>query len=88
MSEEGWYTDPYQVHEHRWFSDGSPTSLVRDKGKTSKDVPPDTPYIEEPVMVQAPRSMAADDLRRAGKSGDNTVDAVDAIWTYVSSLPT
>ena len=83
MSEEGWYTDPYQVHEHRWFSDGSPTSLVRDKGKTSKDVPPDAAYIEEPVMVQAPRSIAADDLRRAGEPGGNTVDPVDDIWTYV-----
>jgi len=35
MAEEGWYSDPYRLHEHRWFSDGKPTALVRDGGKTS-----------------------------------------------------
>ena len=38
MPEEGWYSDPYRVHEQRWFSDGTPTILVRDRGTTSKDV--------------------------------------------------
>jgi len=43
MTEEGWYSDPYRAHEHRWFSDGTPTALVRDQETTSKDPPPDTP---------------------------------------------
>ena len=42
--EEGWYTDPYGRHEARWFSDGTPTKLVRDRGVESYDKPPD----EEP----------------------------------------
>lgn len=28
MAEEGWYSGPFGVPEHRWFSDGTPTALV------------------------------------------------------------
>ena len=80
MAEEGWYTDPFQLHEHRWFSDGVPTYLVRDGGKTSKDDPPDSPYAEEPTLVEPPPS--ADDLRRGGVGSEGGVDPVDAAWTY------
>jgi hypothetical protein len=76
MAEEGWYTDPYRIHEHRWFSDGTPTDLVRDGGATSKDAPPDTPYAEAPTLVRA-----ADDLRRGDDPGGD-VDDVEAVWTY------
>jgi len=88
MSEEGWYTDPYRLHEHRWFSDGSPTALVRDEGTTSKDSPPNSPYVEEPKVVEPPPTRAADELRRAGGSESDSADAVDAIWSYVVSRPT
>jgi hypothetical protein len=37
---EGWYRDPYGIHEDRWVSDGQPTSLVRDQGTESRDEPP------------------------------------------------
>jgi hypothetical protein len=30
MKAQGWYRDPYLVHEDRYFSDGQPTKLVRD----------------------------------------------------------
>jgi hypothetical protein len=29
-SAEGWYKDPTGHHSERWFSDGTPTALVRD----------------------------------------------------------
>jgi hypothetical protein len=32
MQPEGWYLDPYGIHRDRWYSDGQPTSLVRDDG--------------------------------------------------------
>lgn len=32
--------DPYGSHDDRWFSDGEPTSLVRDQGIESCDEPP------------------------------------------------
>jgi hypothetical protein len=88
MSEEGWYTDPYRLHEHRWFSDGSPTSLVRDKGKTSKDAPPDSPYIEDPKLVEPPASSEEDDLRRGGDTQGESVDPVDAAWSYFTRSST
>ena len=40
MRAEGWYHDPYGIHDDRWISDGHPTNLVRDKGVESRDAPP------------------------------------------------
>lgn len=31
MAEAGWCTEPFPLHEHRRFSDGPPTSPVRDR---------------------------------------------------------
>jgi hypothetical protein len=76
MAEEGWYSDPYRVHDQRWFSDGTPTILVRDRGTTSKDPPPDGPYLEQPRLIES----APDHLLR--HDGDASVDPVDAAWTY------
>jgi hypothetical protein len=41
MREEGWYKDPYRVHECRWFSDRNPTPLVRDGTVEAQDTLPD-----------------------------------------------
>jgi hypothetical protein len=76
VTEEGWYSDPYRVHEQRWFSDGSPTVLVRDHGTTRKDPPPDGPYLEAPRHIESP----PDELRRT--DDDASVDPVDAAWSY------
>ena len=40
MGPQGWYRDPYGSHDDRWFSDGKPSSLVRDQGAESYDDPP------------------------------------------------
>src|SRR5215469_497795 len=37
LVKEGWYEDPAYRHEYRWFSEGAPTDLVKDAGKTSRD---------------------------------------------------
>jgi hypothetical protein len=40
----GWHSDPFGVHEARYFSaDGLPTKLVRDRGVESYDEPPSEP---------------------------------------------
>ncbi|BBH18491.1 hypothetical protein Back2_27780 [Nocardioides baekrokdamisoli] len=44
MNAEGWYVDPFGTHADRWFSDGTPTKLVRDGTVTSYDAPPSTEY--------------------------------------------
>jgi hypothetical protein len=40
---QGWYLDPYGLHEQRWFSAGRPTALVRDGSREAHDLPPDGP---------------------------------------------
>jgi hypothetical protein len=48
-SREGWFIDPYERHEARWFSGGSPTSLVRDGAHEGSDPPPPAaPIIADP----------------------------------------
>lgn len=49
MNAEGWYLDPYGLHDERWFSDGSPTALVRDGRTVSQDTPPTASPPVEPV---------------------------------------
>ena len=65
MHAEGWYLDPYGVHEARWISDGTPTALVRDGHVEAHDPPPDARYEGplRPVAEQAPAD--GEDLRRA-----------------------
>jgi hypothetical protein len=41
---EGWYQDPFKLHTDRWFSDGRPTTLVRDGGQEANDPPPTAAY--------------------------------------------
>lgn len=81
MKEEVWHTDPYRLHEARCFSDGTPTLLVRDARGTSKDSPPNIPYLDQPEPVPQKASSAADDIRRAedGKLDNDRVQ--DATWT-------
>lgn len=50
-SEEGWFTDPYGIHEARWLSEGRPTQLVRDSGSESYDKPPDRPPVAPPERI-------------------------------------
>jgi hypothetical protein len=65
--EEGWYTDPYQRHEARWFSEGRATKLVRDRGGETYDEPPDEPPTgaAEKIVLDPPASLGPSDLLRA-----------------------
>ena len=49
ISAEGWYRDPFAIHEDRWMSQGRPTKLVRDGGVEAYDSPPDLPLPTELV---------------------------------------
>jgi hypothetical protein len=62
---EGWYTDPYALHEARWMSEGKPTKLVRDAGVESYDEPPDEPpkCVPERIVTEARKD--GSDLKRA-----------------------
>jgi hypothetical protein len=66
MDAEGWYHDPYGRHEARWFSDGTPTDLVRDGREVAHDEPPPDPP-QGPLVPWAGDTNQdhGDDLRRA-----------------------
>ncbi len=83
MEAEGWYVDPYGIHEARWISAGKPTELVRDGGKESKDAPPSNPYPGR--LQELPETAPRDgiDLRRADAAESNSFDPDDvkqAAW--------
>jgi hypothetical protein len=65
--EEGWYTDPYERHEARWFSEGKATKLVRDHGVEAYDEPPEEPPtgVAEKIVIDPPASLGPSDLLRA-----------------------
>jgi hypothetical protein len=76
---EGWYFDPFGVHECRWISRGRPTDLVRDGTAEAEDPPPDGPPPGPFVKVVAdPRSMSRRDMIRA----DGDKDAVSPDLGY------
>ena len=64
---EGWYRDPYEVHQDRWFSAGVATKLVRDGSSESYDPPPGRPLPEGELIpaVTVDGAGDPDDQRRA-----------------------
>jgi hypothetical protein len=86
MKAEGWYHDPYRLHEARWISDGTPTALVRDGGVESQDPPPATPFegrLEpiEPIGEDTPTE--GEDLLRADNEDPDGIfdpNAAVAVW--------
>ncbi len=83
MEEEGWYADPYGVHEARWISAGTPTALVRDGDVETQDPPPKTPYVGQ--LAELPETVPgdADDLLRADDADSRAFDPhreEEAVW--------
>jgi hypothetical protein len=81
MSAGGWYHDPFGAHEARWFSDGTPTNLVRDGAVEAHDEPPDTEFELPLVPVSGSPAgngadlLRADSRRRSGVPGDGAFQA-------------
>lgn len=72
---EGWYHDPYHRHEARWFSDGTPTDLVRDGREVAHEPPPEE-VMPTPLTPWESGEESTGDLRRADAAQDgSTVDA-------------
>ena len=73
---EGWFHDPFERHQHRWFSAGTPTALVRDDGVESQDPPPagavTGPLV--PVEDASNEATGGDDLRRADAAESRDID--------------
>jgi hypothetical protein len=85
---QGWYRDPYGVHEDRYFSDGQPTKLVRDGSAEGYDPPPPGPPEIELVEVELSQPGAGNDLRRADdhSAGPSVYDKKAAFWSALDSV--
>jgi hypothetical protein len=85
---QGWYRDPYRVHEDRYFSEGQPTKLVRDGGAESYDSPPPGPPEMDLVEVPPSNSADASDLRRADErsAGGAVYDKKAAFWAAMDTV--
>ena len=71
VAAEGWYRDPYGIHQDRWFSAGTPTALVRDGRVEGHDAPPGYPPPGPPAEIPRVDMFPADDLRRADEQEAN-----------------
>lgn len=83
---QGWYRDPFGAHEARWFSQGRPTSLVRDADLEAQDGPPADVYIgplqelDDDAAENGEDLLRADDPASAPFSGKRAANAaMDAV---------
>lgn len=94
---QGWYEDPFRLHEARYFSDGRPTKLVRDGDTESYDEPPaeigtasggslSRADITGPNPPPAELSANVPGRRRAGVLATVGVVAVAAVVTAVLTV--
>jgi hypothetical protein len=91
MEAEGWYLDPFGLHEERWYSKGTATSLVRDSRVESKDPPPaHAPQNDELIRKETEPASGSGDLRRAddAESGDNDPNYGDAAFDSFGTVHT
>lgn len=66
---QGWYRDPYGLHQDRYFSAGRATELIRDAGHEAYDPPPDRPCdLGNLVPAESADHFDASDLRRADEA--------------------
>ena len=80
MHEEGWYTDPFGLHDARWMSDGRPTGLVRDGDVESNEPVPDGPPTKTSRRLGAEGAggLATSDVLEANKTTGKPPDYGDA----------
>src|SRR5258708_34532110 len=86
--EEGWFTDPYERHEARWFSQGRGTKLVRDRGVETYDEPPDGPPtgVAEKIVIDPPAFLGPSDLLRADDAELEDFDRKEATRAAVDAF--
>jgi hypothetical protein len=87
MREEGWYTDPYGMHEARWMSDGQPTALVRDGDTESTHEPPSGRFTATPerIAAEGPDGLATSDVLEANRTTNRPPNYQDAAEEGIDS---
>jgi hypothetical protein len=79
MTPEGWYCDPFGCHQHRWFSSGWPTDLVRDAGHESHDAPPVGDYVG-PLVESDDTAVNGEDLLHSDNEATRAYDPSGTWW--------
>lgn len=91
QSYEGWFTDPYAIHEERWLSCGRATKLVRDGGVESYDEAPSGAPSVVPERIEArPTATNGRDLVRSDDAArsdayDSRSQAMEALDSFAQS---
>ncbi len=69
MVASGWFNDLFGRHEARWFSEGRPTSLVRDGAREGTDPATSQMSGSDSAATQVPENapIGASDLARPSK---------------------
>lgn len=83
---QGWYEDPFQLHEARYFSAGRPTKLVRDGNVESYDEPPGE-SAPGAVAVAAGGNAASATLTRVEASRPNNANSFSDGPAYTRRRP-
>jgi len=86
MVASGWFRDPYGRHEARWFSEGRPTSLVRDGAREGTDPPTGQVSGSDPAATPVPENAptGASDLRRSDEENGRALPEGDRYGTMAS----
>jgi hypothetical protein len=80
---QGWYQDPYAIHEHRYFSAGLPTKLDRDGLQESYDPPPDGPLPDGELVPAVGSTEEAVVIR---PSSQRSQSGCSAVFDYFDRL--
>ena len=78
---QGWYRDPFELHQDRYFSAGEPTKLVRDGDRESYDPSPNRPVPEGDLIAAEPvggDTQDGSDQRRADDASSEPYDPAKA----------
>jgi hypothetical protein len=72
---QGWFVDPYGIHDHRYYSQGKATALVRDGRAEAQDPPPEGVVTGPLVPARAaPTGRESEDLLRGADRGRTPSD--------------
>ncbi len=81
---QGWYRDPFGLHEKRYISAGRPTKLVRDGQVDSYDEPPSTAHV---MAADVPGEQGFERGAAAGTDGYTAVAPRQAYAGYDPRVP-
>ena len=84
---QGWYDDPFRLHEARYFSAGKPTKLVKDGDVESYDEPPSEDVLESGAAPSSGHTVSEPLNRTAPKTATDPNAFGHDVPPYVRRRP-